>query len=71
VAKLGGIPQGVLDALRELGVDTANTRRVLIDISQGGPIRVYLDGYADQRAERIAQALEDTSTMIISEATRG
>ena len=58
MAKIIGMPTPeLLDALRALGIEPNDTRRVVIDIAIGEPLTVYVERYADQHAVNVLAVL--------------
>lgn len=61
----GGLTPELLQALRELGIDTEQTARVLIELQSGEVPRIYVTMFADPQVARVVSALRHGEVEIV------
>ncbi len=57
MTKITMLPPEAVEALRAMGVDTINARRVVIDIEQGCVPVVYVENWTDSRIVDLLRVL--------------
>lgn len=63
----------LFDALRDVGIvrDGDYTRRVVIDVQVGNPVRVYVERFGDERLLSVVQGLDGVEIEWSPETVKG